>query len=105
MSNLIEWGFTNTPTKFVTKADKFEATVATMRNLLNAHPDQEITIYNHAANQSIPNDVSSSDSDSNASDTPTVPKRAKKAKPMEEAVELQPVSAILDDAGSQSDVL
>ena len=105
MSNLIEWGFANTPTKFITKAEALETTVSKLRNALNVHPDHEISIYNHAANQPISNDVPSSDSISNASNTPAVPKRAKKAKPMEETTELLDLPTILDDAGTESDVL
>ena len=105
MSNLIEWGFANTPTKFITKAEALETTVSKLRNSLNVHPDHEISIYNHAANQPISNDAVSSDSISDASNTPTVPKRAKKTKSVEETTELLDLPTVLDDADSESDVL
>ena len=105
MSNTIHWGFANTPATFTTSADKFEVTVSKMRTALNIHPDHEITIYNHAANQSVNNDATNSDSISNTVSAPTVSVRAKKGKPVEETTELFDVPTILDDANSESDVL
>ena len=105
MSNTIHWGFANTPATFTTDKEKFEVTVAKLRTALNIHPDHEITIYNHAANQSVNNDATSSDSISNTLSTPTVSKRAKAPKAVEETVELFDVPTILDDANPESDVL
>ena len=105
MSNLIEWGFANTPTKFITKAEALETTVSKLRNVLNVHPDHEISIYNHAANQSVNNDGANSDSISDSSNTPTVPKRAKKTKPVEKTTELLDLPTVLDDVDPESDVL
>ena len=105
MSNTIHWGFAGTPAKFTTQADKFEVTVSKMRTALNIHPDHEITIYNHAANQSIPNDATSGDSISNTTDTPTVPVPVKKSKTLVSAVQLRDMPTFLDDGDSESDVL
>ena len=105
MNNTIHWGFANTPATFTTDKDKFEVTVSKMRTAMNIHPDHEITIYNHAANQPVNNDATSSDSISNTTDTPTVSKRAKAPKPVEETAELQSVPTILDDVDTESDVL
>jgi hypothetical protein len=105
MSNTIHWGFANTPATFTTDKEKFEVTVAKMRTSLNIHPDHEITIYNNAANQSIPNDATSSDSISNTASTATVSKRAKAPKVVEETTELQSVPTILDESNPESDVL
>lgn len=102
MSNTIHWGFEGTPASYTTDSDKFEVTVSKMRTALNIHPDHEITIYNHAANQPVSNDVPNSDSVSNTSDSTTVSKRAKKTAPVEEAVELQSVPTILDDTDLES---
>jgi len=105
MNNIIHWGFAGTPATFTTPADKFEVTVTKMRTSLNIHPDHEITIYNHAANQSVNNDGANSNSISNTSNTATVSKRAKAPKTVEETAELFDVPTILDDANSESDVL
>ena len=105
MSNTIHWGFANTPATYTTSVDKFEVTVSKMRTAMNIHPDHEITIYNNAANQSVNNDATSSDSISNTLSTPTVSKRAKAPKAVEETVELFDVPTILDDANTESDVL
>ena len=105
MSNTIHWGFANTPATYTTSADKFEVTVSKMRTAMNIHPDHEITIYNHAANQPVNNDAISSDSISNTPSTPTVSVRAKKSKPVEETTELFDVPTILDDADSEPNVL
>jgi len=105
MNNTIHWGFAGTPATFTTPADKFEVTVSKLRTSLNIHPDHEITIYNHAANQSVNNDATSSNSISNTNSTPTVSVRAKKGKPVEEAIELFDVPTLLDDVDPKSDVL
>ena len=105
MSNTIHWGFANTPATFTTEKEKFEVTVAKLRTSLNIHPDHEITIYNHAANQSVNNDATNSNSISNTLSTPTVSKRAKAPKAVEETTELFDVPTILDDVDSESDVL
>ena len=102
MSTTIHWGFADTPATFTTTKEKFEVTVAKLRESLNIHPDHEITIYNHAANQSVNNDGANSDSISDTSDSTTVSKRAKASKPVEEAVELQSVPTILDDTDLES---
>jgi hypothetical protein len=105
MNNTIHWGFANTPATFTTDKGKFEVTVSKMRTALNIHPDHEITIYNHAANQPVNNDAISSDSISNTANTPTVSVRAKKGKTVEETPELFDVPTILDDVDTESDVL
>jgi len=102
MSNTIHWGFANTPATFTTPKEKFEVTVAKLRNSLNIHPDHEIIIYSHATSQSISNDGVNSNSVSNTTDTATVSKRATKTKPVEEAVQLQSVPTILDDTDLES---
>jgi hypothetical protein len=63
MSNTIHWGFANTPATFTTPKEKFEVTVSKLRTSLNIHPDHEIIIYSHAANQPVSNIDLSSDSD------------------------------------------
>ena len=105
MNNTIHWGFAGTPATFTTPADKFEVTVTKMRTSLNIHPDHEITIYNHAANQSVNNDATSSNSISNTTSTPTVSKRAKAPKTVEETIQLFDVPTLLDDVDPKSDVL
>ena len=105
MSNTIHWGFAETPATFTTDKDKFEVTVARLRTSLNIHPDHEISIYNHAANQPIPNDVPSSDSISDATNTPAVPVRAKKDASVASAVQLRDLPTFLDNGDSESDVL
>jgi len=105
MTNTIHWGFANTPATYTTEQEKFEVTVAKMRIALNIHPDQEIVIYNHGANQPTTNDASNSNSISNTSDTATVPKRTKATKPVEETAELQSVPTILGDTDTESPVL
>ena len=105
MSNIIHWGFAGTPATFTTQADKFEVTVTKLRTSLNIHPDHEITIYNHAANQSINNDATSSDSISHTPSTATVSKGAKKTKPLETTVQLFDVPTFLDDADTESHLL
>ena len=105
MSNTIHWGFANTPATFTTDKDKFEVTVARLRTSLNIHPDHEISIYNHAANQPIPNDAISSDSISDATNTPAVPVRAKKDASVASAVQLRDLPTFLDNGDSESDVL
>ena len=105
MSNIIHWGFANTPATFTTPKEKFEITVAKLRDSLNIHPHHEIIIYSHAANQSIPNDAISSDSISDASNTATLPKLSKKSKPVEKTAELLDLPTVLDDVDSESDVL
>lgn len=105
MSNTIHWGFAETPATFTTDKDKFEVTVARLRTSLNIHPDHEISIYNHAANQPIPNDAISSDSISDATNTPAVPVRAKKDASVASAVQLRDLPTILDNGDSESDVL
>jgi hypothetical protein len=102
MSNTIHWGFEGTPATYTTDSEKFEVTVSKMRTALNIHPDHEITIYNHAANQPVSNDVPNSDSVSNTSDSTTVSKRTKASKPVEETTELQSVPTILDDTDLES---
>jgi hypothetical protein len=105
MNNTIHWGFANTPATYTTEQEKFEVTVAKMRIALNIHPDHEITIYNHGANQPTTNDASDSNSISNTSNTATVPKRTKATKPVEETVELQSVPTVLGDVDPESPVL
>ena len=105
MSNTIHWGFANTPATFTTDKEKFEVTVAKLRTALNIHPDHEISIYNHAANQSANNDVPSGDSVSNTTNTPAVPVRAKKDASVASAVQLRDLPTILDNGDSESDVL
>ena len=105
MSNTIHWGFAETPATFTTDKDKFEVTVARLRTSLNIHPDHEISIYNHAANQPIPNDAISSDSISDATNTPAVPVRAKKDASVASAVQLRDLPTFLDNGDSESDVL
>jgi hypothetical protein len=105
MNNTIHWGFANTPATFTTDKEKFEVTVSKLRTSLNIHPDHEITIYNHAANQPVNNDAISSDSISNTPSTPTISVRAKKSKPVEETTELFDVPTILDNVDPESDVL
>lgn len=105
MSKIIHWGFEGTPATFTTPQDKFEVTVAKLRTALNIHPDHNITILSHAANQPSANDAISSDSISNVNHSTTVPKRAKKTKTVEETTELLDVPTILDDVDSESDVL
>ena len=105
MSNTIHWGFAETPATFTTDKDKFEVTVARLRTSLNIHPDHEISIYNHAANQPIPNDVPSGDSISDATNTPAVPVRAKKDASVASAVQLRDLPTFLDNGDSESDVL
>ena len=102
MSNTIHWGFANTPATFTTVKEKFEVTVAKLRTSLNIHPDHEIIIYNHAANQSVNNDGANSDSISNAINPTALPRLSKKSKPVEEAVQLQSVPTILDDTDLES---
>lgn len=105
MSNTIHWGFANTPATYTTTTDKFEVTVSKMKTAMNIHPDHEIIIYNHGANQPTTNDASNSNSISNTSDTPTVSKRTKATKPVEETAELQSVPTILGDVDPESPVL
>jgi hypothetical protein len=105
MSNTIHWGFANTPATYTTEQEKFEITVAKMRLALNIHPDHEITIYNHGANQPTTNDASNSNSISNTASTTTVPKRTKTSKTVEETVELQSVPTVLGDTDLESPVL
>ena len=105
MSNTIHWGFAETPATFTTDKDKFEVTVARLRTSLNIHPDHEISIYNHAANQPIPNDAISSDSISDTTNTPAVPVRAKKDASVASAVQLRDLPTFLDNGDSESDVL
>ena len=105
MSNTIHWGFAETPATFTTDKGKFEVTVAKLRTALNIHPDHEITIYNHAANQSVNNDVPSGDSVSNTNNTPAVPVRAKKDASVASAVQLRDLPTFLDNGDSESDVL
>jgi hypothetical protein len=73
MNNTIHWGFAGTPATFTTPAEKFEVTVSKMRTAMNIHPEHEILILNHAANQPIPNDGTSSDSDIDNDIATTVP--------------------------------
>jgi len=105
MNNTIHWGFAGTPATFTTPADKFEVTVSKMRTAMNIHPEHEITIYNHAANQSVNNDATNSNSISNTPSAPTVSKRAKAPKAVEETTELFDVPTILDNVDPESDVL
>jgi len=106
MSNTIHWGFAGTPASFTTPKEKFAVTVSKLRTAMNIHPEHEIIIHNlDALNQSISNDVASSNSISNTLSTPTVSKRAKAPKAVEETTELFDVPTILDDVDPESDVL
>lgn len=102
MSNTIHWGFADTPATYTTAKEKFEVTVAKLRTAMNIHPEHEIIIYSNAVNQSISNDGANSNSISNTTDSSTLPRLSKKAKPVEEAVELQSVPTILDDFNTES---
>lgn len=105
MSNNIHWGFEGTPATFTTPKDKFEVTVSKLRTALNIHPDHNITILSHAANQPSSNDAISSDSISNPDHSTTVSKRAKKTKTVEETTELLDLPTVLDDVDPESDAL
>ena len=106
MSNIIHWGFAGTPATYTTPKEKFAVTVSKLRTAMNIHPEHEIIIHNlDALNQSISNDVASSDSVSNTTDTSTVSVRAKKTKSVEKTAELLDLPTVLDDADSESDVL
>ena len=102
MSNIIHWGFAGTPASYTTPADKFEVTVSKMRTAMNIHPEHEILILSHAANQPIPNDATSSNSISNTNSTPAVSKRAKTIKVVEETPKLFDVPTILDNVDPES---